>query len=178
MDKIIFWRDNIVIWMILRAFPASCRFIRHSLVKLVPSCIKSFSFRCNITWQRYSWIPPNWPPSWIYISKAAPEHHNLRDLLQDRCISFSEVSLKSGCRVHEHNPQRGGREAGRSVRARSSFWSRGSVTGHLVLKTMNFWYNICSGAERYGLKIYFFLYMLHFSVLWFCNAADSVRSLS
>lgn len=43
---------------------------------------------------------------------------------------------------------------------------------------MNFWYNVCSGAERYGLKIYFFLYMLHFSVLWFCNAADSVRSLS
>lgn len=112
MDKIIFWRDNIVIWMILRAFPASCRFIRHSLVKLVPSCIKSFSFRCNITWQRYSWIPPNWPPSWIYISKAAPEHHNLRDLLQDRCISFSEVSLKSGCRVHEHNPQRWGEKQG------------------------------------------------------------------
>lgn len=109
MDKIIFWRDSIVIWTILRAFPVSCRFIRHSLVKLVQSCIKSFSIRCNITWQRYNWIPPNWPPSWICISKAAPEHHNLRDLLQDRCISFSEVSLKSGCRVHEHNPQRGER---------------------------------------------------------------------
>lgn len=96
------------------------------------------------------------------MSKAALEHYNLGDLLQDRCISFSEVSLKCGCRVHEHNPQRGkrSREVSQSPELvlvpRVCDGSSGPENYEFLIQHMH-----QSRAIRF--KDLFFLYMLHFS---------------